>query len=211
MRAGAEPVSIIIVPRSVGGQELPEPVAGTFLRSNAVVNLASGRWSTRGPRAPRWQAGARFSNLRNFQEGVLESPGVTTDFEVVRRNALAVDALLEKAQEVRDHHAQRHPSDDAARRPEGEGSDRLRDGAGDLLGPARWGVDRGAAGGDDAGGHREPLHHGEDRPVDEPFRMEIKDGWIVKVEGGKQAQALNELFESRIPTPSGSPPSSRWG
>jgi leucyl aminopeptidase (aminopeptidase T) len=31
--------------------------------------------------------------------------------------------------------------------------------------------------------------------VDEPFRMEIKDGWIVNVEGGKQARQLLELFE----------------
>ena len=31
--------------------------------------------------------------------------------------------------------------------------------------------------------------------VDEPFEMEIRDGWVVGLKGGKQAQALQELYE----------------
>jgi len=100
-RAGAEPVSMIIEPRTVGGQELPEPVAGAFLRSSAIINL--GKWAIVHSRAvsAALGAGARTCNLRGFGDGMLESPGVTTDYEAVRRNALAVDALLEQAREIR--------------------------------------------------------------------------------------------------------------
>ena len=100
-RVGAEPVSVIIVPRTVGGQELPEPVAGAFLRCSAIINLA--KWAIVHSRAVSAALGngARTCNLRGFQDGMLESPGVTTDYEAVRRNALAVDILLEQAREIR--------------------------------------------------------------------------------------------------------------
>ena len=35
--------------------------------------------------------------------------------------------------------------------------------------------------------------------VTEPLRVEIKDGWITNVEGGKQAQQLNDIFEKFDP------------
>jgi 2,5-dihydroxypyridine 5,6-dioxygenase len=194
-RAGAEPVSLIIVPRTVGGQELPEPVAGAFLRCGAIINLA--KWAIVHSRAvsAALENGARTCNLRGFQDGMLESPGVTTDYEAVRRNALAVDALLEQAREIhfttvdgcdltmklcgRKGKAQTGFADEPGRfsgLPDGESTVAPLEGAtqGCIVNP--YIIDK----------------IGQ---VDEPFRMEIKDGWIVNVKGGEQARQLLELFE----------------
>src|SRR5450759_5307891 len=72
-RVGAEPASPTIVPRTVGGQELPEPVAGAFLRSSAVINLT--KWPITHSRAASAAlgAGTRTCNLRGFNDGMLES------------------------------------------------------------------------------------------------------------------------------------------
>jgi len=199
LAVGAEPLTLLMVPRSVGGTELPEPVAGAFLRSNAIANLT--RWSLVHSRAATaaMQAGARFGNLRNFEDGVLESPGVTTDYEFVRRNALAVDALLEKARHV-------HVST-------AEGTDltfelcgrKGRAQTGFATEPGKFsGLPDGEATvapleGTTQGRVVNPYILDKIGLVTEPFRLEVRDGWIVAVDGGKQARQLNELFEKSDP------------
>jgi 2,5-dihydroxypyridine 5,6-dioxygenase len=199
MRVGAEPVSMIIPPRTVGGQELPEPVAGAFLRSSALINIT--KWPIIHSRAVSTAlgAGCRSCNLRAFADGMLESPGITTDYEVVRRNALATDALLEKARMVRFTTA--------------EGSDITMELCG-RKGKAQTGfADRpgtfsGLPDGESTVAPKEGTTQGcivnpyiidKIGQVDEPFRMEIKDGFIVNVEGGKQAARLLDLFEKSDP------------
>jgi 2,5-dihydroxypyridine 5,6-dioxygenase len=199
IQAGAEPVSLIIVPRSVGGQELPETVAGAFLRSNVVVNLA--RWAVEHTRAASaaLQAGARFTNLRNFQEGVLESPGVTTDYEVVRRNALAVDKLLEQAKEVEiTTPTGTHLTMQLAGR-KGKAQTGFATQPGTFSGLPDGESTVAPLEGTTQGAIVDPYIMEKIGVVDEPFRMEVKDGWIVKVEGGKQARALNDLFAASDP------------
>jgi 2,5-dihydroxypyridine 5,6-dioxygenase len=199
IQAGGEPVSIIIVPRSVGGQELPEPVAGTFLNSNVVVNLA--RWAVEHTRAASAAlgAGARFTNLRNFQEGVLESPGVMTDYEVVRRNALAVDKLLEQAREVEiTTPTGTHLTMQLAGR-KGKAQTGFATEPGTFSGLPDGESTVAPMEGTTQGVIVDPYIMEKIGLVDEPFRMEVKDGWIVKLEGGKQAQALNDLFARSDP------------
>lgn len=195
LEAGAEPVSVIIVPRTVGGQELPETVAGAFLRSSAVVTLS--RWAVEHTRAATaaLQAGVRFSNLRNFQDGVLDSPGIDADLEEVRRNALAMDALLERGREVRVTTA--------------EGTDitlelcgrkgRAQTGFANLPGTFS-GLPDGESTvapleGSTRGRIVNPYIMEKIGLVDEPFEMEIRDGWVVGLKGGRQAHALRELYD----------------
>ncbi|MGE5617775.1 MAG: aminopeptidase [Sphingomonadaceae bacterium] len=199
IRVGAEPVSVIIVPRSVGGQELPDTVAGAFLRSNAVVNLA--RWAVEHTRAATaaLQAGVRFSNLRNWEDGVLESPGVTTDYEVVRRNALAVDALLEKGREVRVTSPE--GTDFTLKlcgRP-GKAQTGFADEPGRFSGLPDGESTVAPLEGSTNGRIVNPYIMEKIGLVTEPFELEIKDGWIVGLKGGKQARDLQEFLEKSDP------------
>ena len=194
-RAGAEPISLVIVPRTVGGQELPEPVAGAFLRSSAVINIA--KWPITHSRAvsAALGAGARTCNLRGFNDGMLESPGVTTDYEAVRRNALAVDALLERAREIRFTTAEGSDVSMQLCGRKGKAQTGFADEPGRFSGLPDGESTVAPLEGTTQGCIVNPYIIDKIGLVDEPFRMEIKDGWIVKVEGGKQARLLLDLFE----------------
>lgn len=194
MAAGAEPVSLIILPRSVGGQELPEPLAGAFLRSNAVVNLC--RWPMVHTRAvsAALQAGARTCNLRGFQDGVLESPGVTADYELIRRNALAVDRLLENAKEVRVTSPEGTDLYMQLCGRKGKAQTGFATEPGQFTGLPDGESTVAPLEGTTQGRIVNPYLLDKIGQVDEPFDMEIKDGWIVDLSGGRQIEALEELF-----------------
>ncbi|MHB0869468.1 MAG: aminopeptidase [Chloroflexota bacterium] len=199
MRAGAEPISLIIVPRSVGGQELPDTVAGAFLRSSAVINLA--RWAVEHTRAgsAALGAGVRFSNLRNWEEGVLESPGVTTDYEVVRRNALAVDALLEKGNEVRVTTPEGTDLTLKLCGRKGKAQTGFADEPGKFSGLPEGESTVAPLEGTTNGRIVNPYIMEKIGPVTEPFELELKDGWIVGLKGGKQAKDLQQFLEKSDP------------
>jgi hypothetical protein len=77
-------------------QELPRP-RGRVHPFSAVMNLTRGRSCQQGgQRRPGWAWTCTGAN-----DWMLEGPGVTTDYQAVRRNALAVDLLLEQAREIR--------------------------------------------------------------------------------------------------------------
>lgn len=194
-RAGAEPVSMIIEPRTVGGQELPETVAGAFLRSSAIINL--GKWAIVHSRAvsAALGAGARTCNLRGFGDGMLESPGVTTDYKEVRKNALAVDALLEQAREIRFTTAEGCDVTMKLCGRKGKAQTGFANEPGTFSGLPDGESTVAPLEGTTRGCIVNPYIIDKIGRCDEPFRMEIKDGWIVNVEGGKQARQLLELFE----------------
>ncbi|MHB0869469.1 MAG: aminopeptidase [Chloroflexota bacterium] len=199
VRAGTDPVTLIMQPRSINGAELPEPMAGAFVRSNVIINL--GRTGLAHVRAATsaLQAGGRMGSLRDWDQGILESPGVTTNYEVVRRNALATDALLEKGREVRITTA--------------EGTDltlRLcgRKGNAQTGFATKPGTFTALPDGESTVAPLEGSTNGRIvNPytmekiglIDEPFEMEIRDGWCVGLKGGKQAGALEALLETLDP------------
>ena len=193
-RVGAEPVQLIIVPRTIGGQELPEPVAGALVRSSAMITIS--RWVTAHNRAisAALGAGMRSCNLRNYQGGMLESPGMTTDYEVVRRNALAVDALMEKAKELRFTTAEGSDVTMKLAGRKGKAQTGFADQPGRFTGLPDGEATVAPLEGTTNGVIVNPYMLDKIGQVTEPLRVEIKDGWIVKVEGGKQAKEINELF-----------------
>jgi 2,5-dihydroxypyridine 5,6-dioxygenase len=199
IRVGAEPVSMIITPRTVGGQELPEPVAGAFLRSSALINIT--QWPIVHSRAvsAALGAGCRSCNLRGFQDGMLESPGVTTDYEVVKQNALAVDALLEQARTVRFTTAEGSDLTMQLCGRKGKAQTGFANEPGKFSGLPDGESTVAPLEGTTQGRIVNPYIIDKIGQVDEPFRMEIKDGLIVNVEGGTQAAKLRALFEKSDP------------
>jgi len=140
-------------------------------------------------------AGARTCNLRGFNDGMLESPGVTTDYEPIRRNALAVDALLEQTREIRFTTADGCDVTMKLCGRKGKAQTGFADEPGKFSGLPDGESTVAPLEGTTQGCIVNPYIIDKIGRVDEPFRMEIKDGWIVNVEGGKQARQLLELFE----------------
>ncbi|MDZ4164909.1 MAG: hypothetical protein U1C55_07265 [Smithellaceae bacterium] len=199
LRAGAEPVSLIIAARTVGGQELPDPVAGAFLRTSAIINIT--KWPIVHSRAvsAALGAGARSCNLRGYQDGMLDSPGVTTDYEVVKRNALAVDVLLERARQIRFTTALGSDVTMQLCGRKGRAQTGFADEPGKFSGLPDGESTVAPLEGTTRGCIVNPYIIDKIGLVDEPFRMEIKDGLIVTVEGGRQAAQLRELLEKSDP------------
>jgi 2,5-dihydroxypyridine 5,6-dioxygenase len=196
---GAESVEVTVPPRTDDDTELPSIVAPLFLRSSALVNLSS--WSLVHNRAgtAALAAGARLCNLRGFDDRMLDSPGVSTDYRVVRDNALAVDAILERAREV---HITTPGGTDLRMRLCGR---KGRAQTGFATEPGHFAsLPDGEATvapleGSTYGRIVDPYIIDGIGLVDEPFRMEIRDGNIVDVQGGKQALELRDLLEKSEP------------
>ncbi len=199
VKAGTDPVCLIMLPRAINGAELPEPMSGAFVGSKVLINLS--RTSIAHVRAgtAALQAGARMGSLRNWEEGILESPGVLADYEMIKRNALAVDALLEKGREVHITTA--------------EGTDLTLQLCG-RKGKAQTGFARepglftaipdgestvAPLEGTTNGRLVNPYTMEKIGLIDEPFEMEVRDGMIVGMKGGKQARALEALLEDKDP------------
>jgi leucyl aminopeptidase (aminopeptidase T) len=137
--------------------------------------------------------------LRNFQEGVLESPGVTTDYEVVRRNALAVDALLESAREVEIATPTGTQLTMQLGGRKGKAQTGFATEPGTFSGLPDGESTVAPLEGTTQGVIVDPYIMEKIGLVDEPFRMEVRDGWITGLEGGRQAQALNDLLDRSDP------------
>jgi leucyl aminopeptidase (aminopeptidase T) len=130
---------------------------------------------------------------------MLESPGVTTDYEIVRRNALATDALLEKARTVRFTTAEGSDVTMELCGRKGKAQTGFADQPGTFSGLPDGESTVAPLEGTTQGRIVNPYIIDKIGQVDEPFRMEIKDGFIVTVEGGKQAARLLDLFRKSDP------------
>jgi leucyl aminopeptidase (aminopeptidase T) len=195
-KAGTDPVSLMMSPRACNGAELPEPVAGAFLHADVIINLArTGLAHTRAATAAL-RTGARLGNLRSFEDGVLDSPGVLADYALVKRNALAMDVLLENATEV--HLATADGTDLTMQLcgREGRAQTGFATAPGSFSGLPDGESTVAPLEGTTQGRLVSPYTLDKIGLVDEPFVLEIQNGWIGRVEGGKQAQALRRLLES---------------
>ncbi len=130
---------------------------------------------------------------------MLESPGVTTDYEVVRRNALAVDALLERAHEVRFITVEGSDVTMKLCGRKGKAQTGFADQPGRFSGLPDGESTVAPLEGSTQGHIANPYLIDKIGQVVEPLRMEIKDGWITGVSGGNQAQELLDLFEKSDP------------
>lgn len=199
VKAGTDPACLVMQPRAINGAELPEPMTGAFVQSKVLINLSGTSIAHVRAGSSALKAGARMGSLRDFGAGVLESPGILTDYETVHRNALAVDALLEKGREVHITTA--------------EGTDLTLQLCG-RKGKAQTGFARepgtftGLPDGESTVAPLEESTNGrlvnpyimeKIGRIDEPFEMDVRDGMIVSLKGGKQARALEALLENQHP------------
>lgn len=196
---GLQAVVVTMQAREMGGEEPPGAVAAAMREADAIIVQTSHSMTHTNAERDALRAGARVCNIREVDEEMVVRGGMTADYDEVDRITRRGVALLTAAR--------------SARVTTPDGTDlRL-----DLTGRPAFGL---------SGFAREPgqfsgLPDGEAAiaplegrtegvlvnpylvekigPVTEPFRMEVRAGRIAQVEGGAQAQALNEILARKDP------------
>lgn len=196
---GLQAVVVTMPAREMGGEEPPGAVAAAMREADAIIVQTSHSMTHTNAERDALRAGARVCNIREVDEEMMVRGGMTADYDEVDRITRRGVALLTAARTA------------CVTTPEGTDL-RL-----DLTGRPAFGL---------SGFAREPgqfsgLPDGEAAiaplegrtegmlvnpyliekigPVTDPFRMEVRAGRIEQVEGGAQAQALNEILQRKDP------------
>ncbi|MGQ0571065.1 MAG: aminopeptidase [Armatimonadota bacterium] len=196
---GLPPVVVTMPSREMGGEEPPQAVAAAMREADVIIIQTSHSMTHTNAEREALRAGARVCNIREVDEDMMVRGGMTADYVEVDRITQRGVALLSGAS--------------TARVTTQEGTD-LRI---DLTGRPAFAL---------AGFAREPgqfsgLPDGEAAiaPVEgrtegvvvnpyliekiglvtEPFRIDIAAGQIVRIDGGAQAQSLNDILNRKDP------------
>ena len=143
-------------------------------------------------RRPRWRPARRPLDTEWPRPRPTPTPAT---LEQIKRNALAVDALLEKGKVVRITTTEGTDLTIELAGRKGKAQTGFATEPGTFSGLPDGESTVAPLEGSTQGRIVNPYIMEKIGLVDEPFEMEIKDGWVVGVKGGKQAQALNELYE----------------
>ncbi len=194
-----EAVVVMMPSREMGGEEPPAAVAAAMREADAIIIQTSHSMTHTNAERAALRAGARVCNIREVDEEMMMHGGMTADYEEVDRLTRRGVALLAAAStarvttpegtDLRMHLAGRPAFglSGFARRP-GEFSG-LPDGEA-AIAPVEGSTD---------GVVVNPYLIEKIGPVTEAFRLEAASGRIVRVEGGAQAQMLNEILGRKDP------------
>lgn len=195
--AGGLVTVLTMQPQQVGGEEPPAPVAAAMAASQVVINQSTQSLTHTEATRMAMKKGARIANLRNFTEDMMYNGGINADYHQVRKISEYLADLLTNTDKIH------------LTTPEGT----------DLT---MWTKDRKAiaqtgfvtkpgmiSGLPDGEATLAPLEGVSEGVVispyiadqlgqiTEPFQMEIRNGRITNITGGKQAESLRLLLESK--------------
>lgn len=194
---GLQVVVVTMPAREMGGEEPPPAVAAAMREADCVIVQTSHSLTHTNAERDALRAGARVCNIREVDEEMMTRGGMTADYDEVDRITRLGVALLQAAK--------------TARITTPEGTDLRLNLAGrpafGLSGFAREpgqfsGLPDGEAAiapveGTTEGVLVNPYLIEKIGQVTEPFRMEVRAGRIVGVEGGAQAQQLSEILSRK--------------
>jgi leucyl aminopeptidase (aminopeptidase T) len=188
---------MIMQPQQIGGEEPPAAIAAAMAASEVIINQSTQSLTHTEAARRAMREGARIANLRNFTEEMMFNGGINADYHQVKKVSEHIADLLTKTDKIR------------LTTPEGT----------DLT---MWTKDRKAiaqtgfvtkpgmlSGLPDGEATLAPLEGVSDGIVvspyiadqigviSEPFQMEIRNGRITKISGGKQAIELKMLLERK--------------
>jgi len=188
--AGGDVTVAIMRPQLVGGAEPTSPIAAAMAASQVIINQATYSIVHTDATRTALANGARCANLRNFTEEMMVNGGVTADYYQVKRVSDNLASMLTAADKIR------------LTTPEGTDLTVYTKGRA-AIAQTGFATKPGEFSGlPDGESTLAPLEGRSEGVVvnpyiadliglmTEPFRMEISKGRIVKVEGGKQADAL---------------------
>ncbi|MDQ7843412.1 MAG: aminopeptidase [Armatimonadota bacterium] len=196
---GLQTVVVAMPAREMGGEEPPPAVAAAMREADCIIVQTSHSMTHTNAEREALRAGARVCNIREVDEEMMVRGGMTADYEEVDRITRRGVTLLGAATR--------------ARLTTPEGTDLTLDLTGRpafaLSGFAREpgqfsGLPDGEAAIAPVEGRTEgvlvnPYLIEKIGQVTEPFRLEVRAGEIVRVEGGAQAQALAAILARKDP------------
>jgi len=196
---GLQTVVVAMPAREMGGEEPPAAVAAAMREADCIIVQTSHSMTHTNAEREALRAGARVCNIREVDEEMMVRGGMTADYDEVDRITRRGVALLGAATRAR------------ITTPEGTDltcdlTDRPAFG---LSGFARApGQFSGLPDGEAAIAPREGRTDGvlvapylieKIGQVTEPFRLEIRQGEITRVEGGAQARQLQAILARKDP------------
>lgn len=196
---GLTPVVVTMPARDMGGEEPPASVAAAMREADCIIVQTSHSMTHTNAEREALRQGARVCNIREVDEEMMVRGGMTADYEEVDRITRRGVRVLAAAKKARITTA--------------EGTDLTVDLTGRpafaLSGFARErgtfsGLPDGEAAIAPVEGRTEgilvdPYLVEKIGQVTEPFRLEARDGQIVAVEGGAQAQQLAAILARKDP------------
>ncbi len=98
---GGEVVVVSMTPREMGGVEPPRTVAAAMAAADVIINQSSHSMTHTNAQRAAVQAGARVCNIRELDEQMMITGGVTADYVAVRALTERLAGLLTAASQVR--------------------------------------------------------------------------------------------------------------
>ncbi|MDF2891462.1 MAG: hypothetical protein K0R80_1829 [Clostridia bacterium] len=193
--AGADMVIMTMSPTGMSGVEPPDIVASAMIAADAIINQTSHSMTHTNAQRAAVAHGARVCNIRNVNEDMMIRGGITADYVEVKRISDMLVEIINQGEWV--HITTR------------EGTDvkfSIKDRLGYSLSgfATKPGEFSGLPDGEAACAPLEGTAEGvivnpyliEDIDVvKDPIRIEIKDGLVQKVEGGREAQELLKVLD----------------
>jgi len=193
--AGAETVIITMSPTGMSGVEPPAVVAAAMEAAAVIINQTSHSMTHTNAQRAATAKGARVCNIRGVNEDMMIRGGVTADYQEVKRISEVLAEIINKGEWV---HITTPEGTDLKFSVKGRRGYVL---AGYATHPGEF---SGLPDGEAACAPLEGTANGvlvnpyllEDLDVrQDPLRIEIANGLVTKVEGGREAKELNEILE----------------
>lgn len=193
--AQAETVVVAMAPREMGGVEPPKIVSAAMAAADAIINQTSHSMTHTNAQRAAIAKGARVCNIREITEDMMIRGGVTADYREVKRISEKLAEIISKGENVR------------ITTPEGTDirfSIKGRMGhvlAGYATNPGEFsGLPDGEAAcapveGTAQGVIVNPYAIEKINLIKDELRLEISDGKVTKIEGGKEAAQLAKIIE----------------
>lgn len=193
--AGADTVLITMSPTGMSGIEPPGIVAAAMLAADAIINQTSHSMTHTNAQRAAIAKGARVCNIRNVNEDMMIRGGITADYIEVKRISDILVKLISQGEWV---HLTTTEGTDIRFSIKGRQGYSL---SGFATNPGEFsGLPDGEAAcapleGTTEGVIVNPYLIEDIDVVKDPIRIEIKDGLVQKVEGGREAQELLKVLD----------------
>lgn len=191
-----DPVMVVMPPRTQHGQEVPEVVASAMAGADAVFQVVTHAMTHTAATKRAMAAGARILVLRGVTEDLMLHGAINADYQQIAIRSAALARKLNEAQSVRVQTAQ---GTDLVMSLSGRNA-LVLDGI--VKGPGTFAaMPDGEAAIVPVEGSAEGVLVVEKTMdgiglLDEPIRMPVSKGRVLRIEGGNAAQRLRRIVES---------------
>lgn len=195
--AGGQVMVIMMEPQKIGGEEPPAPVAAAMSASKVIINQSTQSLTHTESVRQAMRKGARIANLRNFTEDMMINGGINADYHQVKKVSEQIADLLTNADKIRLTTPKGTDLTMWARGRKAIAQTGFVTQPGMLSGLPDGESTLAPLEGMTEGIIESPYIADQLGMITEPFHLEINQGRIHRIIGGKEAQELKKLLESK--------------